>query len=266
MTLSATKNFFTQGWRIFEPDPAIESWRKSSLASCRQAVTNPANRQWLRHDGTWFAGVNALENNERGEVNGGPPISGQAVQFVSRQLDIQPIRWDKAQISVCYPGYPKVSDDEPETAFRYRLKRDAAHIDGLLRIGPEKRRFLREYHGFILGIPMVDFSHDASPLVVWNGSHEIARKTFRSVLDVYTPDGWEEIDLTEIYHALRRRIFEQCKRVEIAVKPGQVFVIHRLALHGMAPWGKNASAGSDGRMICYFRPEFADPVKWLQAP
>jgi hypothetical protein len=33
-------------------------------------------------------------------------------------------------------------------------------------------------------------------------------------------------------------------------------LIHRLALHGVAPWAEGAEAGPEGRMIAYFRPEF----------
>ncbi len=61
---------------------------------------------------------------------------------------------------------------------RYRRERDAAHVDGLLPEGEERRRHLREHHGFILGLPMVEFDREASPFVVWEGSHEIMRDIF----------------------------------------------------------------------------------------
>ena len=33
-------------------------------------------------------------------------------------------------------------------------------------------------------------------------------------------------------------------------------MIHRLALHGIAPWEEDAGADAEGRMIAYFRPVF----------
>jgi len=40
-----------------------------------------------------------------------------------------------------------------------------------------------------------------------------------------------------------------------------------MTLHGVAPWSQNASAGPDGRMIAYFRPEMSGGVPaWLSAP
>ena len=53
-------------------------------------------------------------------------------------------------LSVTYPGYPVQEHESDAPAFGYRLKRDAAHIDGLIRDGPDIRRFAREYHAFIL--------------------------------------------------------------------------------------------------------------------
>jgi hypothetical protein len=61
------------------------------------------------------------------------------------------ITWDRAQVSVCYPGYPKPMDGETDGQHRFRRDRDAAHVDGLLGLGQPKRRFLKEPHQFILG-------------------------------------------------------------------------------------------------------------------
>ena len=54
--------------------------------------------------------------------------------------------------------------------------------------------------------------------------------------------------------SLRRRIFAECPRVAVIARPGEAYAIHRLALHGVAPWQEEAPAGPDGRMIAYFRP------------
>ena len=47
---------------------------------------------------------------------------------------------------------------------------------------------------------------------------------------------WGEVDATEVYQATRRTIFETCERVTVTAKPGEAYLIHRLALHGVAPW------------------------------
>ena len=216
--------------------------------------------------GTWFAGVNALPNDCAGAVAGSKPLSGVAIEFINSSLGLSGFDWDKGQVSVCYPGYPQPMDTETPAAFRYRRYRDAAHVDGLLPEGPNRRRHLREYHGFVLGIPMVEFSDDASPFVVWEGSHEIIRLAARARFGDLPPDQWGEEDITEAYHQARQRVFDTCKRVEVSARPGEAFITHRLILHGVATWGASATAGEDGRMICYFRPDIGGPIEWLTAP
>jgi hypothetical protein len=157
-------------------------------------------------------------------------------------------------------------DSESEAAFVYRRDRDAAHVDGLLPEGPNRRRHLREYHGFILGIPLVEYSKAASPLVVWQGSHEIMRQTFMRAFEGLAASEWGDLDVTEVYHEARRQVFQSCSRVEIQAKPGQAYLVHRLALHGIAPWQPGADATEDGRMVCYFRPEIGGAEEWLYRP
>ena len=259
------EQYFDLGWCSFEKDSRVDTWIEHALDFARCSASDPSNAIWMRHGDTWFVGVNALKNDHTGAVSNGPPLQGQAIEFIERDLHLGEFEWDRAQVSICYPGYPQRSDDETEAAHNYRIQRDAAHIDGLLAEGHERRRFLKEYHAFILGIPMVKFSSDASPFVVWEKSHEITRQCFEKLLEQRQVEEWSSLDITEAYHALRRRIFTECKRIEIALQPGEVFLVHRLALHGMAPWRDRASAGPDGRMICYFRPELPNPRTWLEA-
>lgn len=259
-------DFLENGWCRFAADPALAEWVRRTLAAARAAVRAPENAEWLRCGGTWFAGVNVLPNDRFGAVPEGPRLAGAAVDFIHEDLGLAGFSWDRGQVSVCYPGYPEPMASETSAAFEYRRKCDAAHIDGLRRIGPDSRRFLREHHGFILGIPMSDSQNGASPLVVWQGSHEIARETFRSEFGDAPPETWGDIDITEAYHALRRRIFAHCTRVEVEARPGEAYLIHRLALHGIAPWAQRARAGEDGRMVAYFRPETSGPREWLEAP
>ena len=132
--------------------------------------------------------------------------------------------------------------------------------------GGARRRFLREHHGFILGIPLVEFDAEASPFVVWESSHELIRDALAERFHGLRPEQWTREDVTEVYHEARRSVFDACKRVEIAARPGEAYVVHRLSVHGVAPWPESASAGEDGRMICYFRPEMGDPLAWLTGP
>ena len=110
-------------------------------------------------------------------------------------------------MSVCYPGYPRSMPGESDAAFRYRLKRDTAHVDGLIPEGPERRRHLREHHGFLLGIPMSKVGGGASPLVIWRGSHLRIREMLLQLYDGLGPGVWGDVDVTEAYQAVRREDF-----------------------------------------------------------
>ena len=260
------KHFFSRGWCKFDADSRLLSWAEAALPAAVAARVDPAQGKWLRYQDTWFAGVNALDNNARGEVDGSGPLQGRAIDFIAAELGLDGFCWDRAQVSICYPGYPRPMHGESPARARYRRDRDAAHVDGLLREGPQQRRHLREYHGFILGIPMVEFDASASPFVVWEGSHEIMRSRFSERFAGIAPAQWGEQDITDVYHGAREQAFASCKRVEIHASPGEVFLAHRLILHGMAPWGELAQAGPDGRMICYFRPDTFGPREWLHNP
>ena len=258
-----SSSFFEKGWVKFDRDTKLENWVEHTLPSVKKTIAKKQNRQWLRCGGTWFAGVNILQNDASGSVEQGPCLEGSAVKFIRNALGITSLHLDPGQISICYPGYPKPMRDESDAAFNYRLKRDAAHVDGLLPEGDKRQRHLREHHGFILGIPMLESSPQASPVVVWEGSHERIRSAFKAHFSELPAHKWGELDVTELYQTTRREIFKHCRRIEIFAQPGEAYIIHRLALHGVAPWGENAWCSDDGRMICYFRPEIAGPWEWL---
>jgi hypothetical protein len=80
------------------------------------------------------------------------------------------------------------------------------------------------------------------------------REAFAAAFAGRPPATWPDIDITEVYIDARKRCFDTCRRVEIHARPGEAYIAHRLSLHGVAPWAEDATAGSDGRMICYFRP------------
>jgi hypothetical protein len=260
------RHFFDAGWCRFEYDPLLYRWVEAALAPARATLEDPRLAKWLRYQGTWFAGVNALPNDARGAVGDSGPLSGSAVDFIAGELGLKQFDWDAAQVSICYPGYPRPMTGESPGRTRYRRESDAAHVDGLLPEGSARRRHLREYHGFILGIPMVEFDADASPFVVWEGSQEIMRAAFGRRFCGLAPELWGEQDITDTYHAARKQALAECRRVEIHARPGEAFIAHRLVLHGMAPWREGATAGDDGRMICYFRPDPFGAYEWLNDP
>ena len=259
------ETFFEQGWCKFDHEPVLADWVEQTLPAARACVAASENAQWLRCGGTWFAGVNVLTNDATGMVPGGVVLGGRVVDFIHDELGLKDFDWEPGQVSVCYPGYPKPMVAESEAAFRYRLKRDAAHVDGLIPEGPERRRHLREHHGFLLGIPMVDAGAGAAPFVIWRGSHKLIRKAFNQRFEGLRPTEWGDVDVTELYQLTRRKIFETCERVELTARVGEAYLVHRLALHGVAPWASDAEASPDGRMIVYFRPEVGGPEGWLKA-
>lgn len=261
--------FQEKGWCKFPYDEHLANWIHAALPHARATVTDPAFAEWHRYGGTWFAGVNALANDAAGAVPGGAPVSGQAVDFIRGSLGLADLGknmpWDRAQISVCYPGYPKPMHGESDAVFDFRRNRDAAHVDGLLREGTDRRRRLKEYHAFILGIPLVEYSPDAAPFSLWEGSHIIFGNWFRETFANLPPEKWEEVDITAGYQRIRREVFETCRRVTVHAKPGESYLAHRHILHGMAPWGETARAGPDGRMIAYFRPALGDKQHWINS-
>lgn len=242
-------------------------WAAATRPVAERLAADPEQRAaWLRCGGTWYAGVNALPNAVDGSVpeERVPPLAGAPMAFIAETLGLAGIALDAAQISICYPGYPRQGDDESDAVFRFRRDRDAAHVDGLLREPPSRQRRLGETHAFVLGIPLGDVAPDAAPLVVWEGSHEIMRRAFRARFDDVPPDDWASEDITDCYVAARRECFEVCRRVPVHVPSGGAYIVHRLALHGVAPW---AGAETKPRAIAYFRPDpcfEASPAWWLE--
>jgi hypothetical protein len=215
-----------------------------------------ASDEPLRCGGTWAVGLDLLPNDPTGRVGG--------VDMPWADLGLAPEPLHRAQLSTVFPGYPQPSEEESAAAYAFRLNRDAAHLDGLLPTGSDRQRMVKEPHGWILGIPL---NHSTgSPLVVWEGSHEILRAALLAALAPHPPETWGNIDLTAAYAAARRRVFDTCARIELPTRPGEATLLHRLTLHGVAPWAKDASAPPEGRIIAYFRPLLSSVQDWLQRP
>jgi len=257
------KEFAERGWVKFAAEAAMLEWIAAARGPALAAMDDPANKDWWRCGGTWFVGVDALPNDAQGRVGNGPALSGAAVDFIHATLTLQHIASHRAQVSVCLPGYPKRGADESESQHNFRSRRDSAHVDGLHGEGTPKRRHLREYHDFILGIALDDGDEGAAPFVIWEGSHVVMQQMFRDQLRDLPPENWGEIDLTDAYSAARARVFETCRRVVIPARAGEAYVAHRFSLHGVAPWNESPLTQ---RAIVYFRPEGSAREAWLTAP
>ena len=259
----AEPDFFIKGWTKFAAEPATLDWVAAARGPALAAMHDPTHKDWWRCGGTWFVGVGALPNDAQGRVAGGPAFTGAAAAFIPDSLKREQIAAHQAQVSVCLPGYPKRGPDESASQHDFRARRDSAHLDGLHGEGTPKRRFLREFHDFILGIALDDGDEEAAPFVVWEGSHHILRAMLEAALGDTRPEHWGEIDLTETYKDYRARVFDTCRRVVVPARKGEAYVVHRFALHGVAPWGETAL---QQRAIVYFRPEGYGRAEWLTAP
>ena len=124
------------GFKVYPFEQPLADWAAAARAVTCSLMSEPSFKQTqMRHGGTWFVGVDALPNGADGSV-GDVPLNG------SWQRDVAaPDVWHKAQVSILYPGYPRQDADESEAAHRYRTIRFAAHVDGLLPVGPHRRRF-----------------------------------------------------------------------------------------------------------------------------
>jgi hypothetical protein len=201
-------------------------------------------------------GLDLLPNDATGRVG------GVDLPWADLGLVCEPLH--RAQLSTIHPNYPQPSIEESATAYAFRLNRDAAHLDGLLPIGANRHRMVKEPHAWILGLPLN--VSDASPLVVWQGSHLILQEALREAFAPYPPATWGDVDVTQAYTAARRRIFETCPRIALPVRPGEATLLHRLTLHGVAPWAAGATAPPEGRIIAYFRPLMGSVQDWLLLP
>ncbi|MDO9638793.1 MAG: hypothetical protein Q7J44_09640 [Pseudotabrizicola sp.] len=239
------------GWQQIGPHPALKDWARAALPLAQRVIAQ--SREPWRCGGTWFVGVDALPNGPDGAVAG--------AAFPWKALPLAPVALHPGQLSVIRPGYPQPSPDESAAAFAFRQTRDAAHLDGLLPIGPDRRRMIREPHRWILGLPLTDIR--ASPLVVWEGSHKVMAAALHAALNPHPPERWADIDVTRAYQAARAQVFDTCRRVELPAGIGEATLLHRLTVHGVAPWH---GAGQGDRIIAYFRPMMATVVDWIAEP
>lgn len=255
MSAEAKEVFERCGYIRFPFEQYIATWATHAQGACDGILDDPSNAIWWRHQHTWFVGVDALPNDERGQLPGGPPLQGSAIDFIRQRFGFSG-PWHRGQLSVCFPGYPMRDERETEQSHKYRMTRDAAHVDGLKGEGEPKRRHLREPHQFILGVPLNETEAGAAPFVIWEGSHIIMQEMFEAAFMGLHPNQWGDVDVTAAYQQTRRLVFETCRRVVVHAKPGEAYVAHRFSVHGVSPWiAETAEALSRAkRAIAYFRP------------
>lgn len=241
------------GWRKIGISKRIAAWSNAAHPVAVKALQETAEP--LRCGGTWAVGLDLLPNAADGSI-GGVPLPWDVLGLTPQPLH-------RAQLSTVHPGYPQPSPDETEAGYGFRLRRDSAHLDGLLAIGPEKRRMVKEPHAWILGLPLT--SSAASPLVVWEGSHLVMQAALSRVFAGHAPDTWGDVDITEAYQTARAEVFRSCNRLELPGVPGEAVVLHRHLIHGVAPWAEGAKAPPEGRIVAYFRPLMPSVAAWAAA-
>jgi hypothetical protein len=211
--------------------------------------------QNLRHGKTWFVGVDALPNAADGSIAGAP------LRGAWRDL-VPELPLHRAQLSIIFEGYPRQDPEESAANHRYRLNRCGAHVDGLLPIGADKRRFAREFHAYILALPLTKVT--AAPTVIWRGSHKIMQRALR---DAIRAAAVGTVDVTDAYQSARREVFAHCEQVPLRIVRGQAALLHPFILHGTQRWGDARDATGQGRMTAFFRPECkGGAAQWLAQP
>lgn len=250
------------GYVVFAHDPKTHLWAEAAWARIAPGLDAPERAHHWQCEGTWHVGVDALANGSKGQI-GDVPLDGAGIDAAQSLFGPQDLH--RAQVSVLRPGYPKPRAGESDGAFRYRLKRDAAHVDGLLPTGPKRRRMLGEPHAWILGLPLTQNDAAASALVVWQGSHRVMGQALSRALADLPPGPWPEVDLTDCYQQARRAVFETCARRELRAGPGAAILLHRHLLHGISPWQSGAAEDKTAqRAVAYFRPQFRENWRfWL---
>ena len=240
-----------RGWQRLGPTAGIKAWADAALPLARAALATTSDP--LRCGGTWAVGLDLLPNDDTGAV-GGVDLPWADLGLVREPLH-------RAQLSTIHPNYPQPSTEESATAYAFRLNRDAAHLDGLLPIGPDRQRMVKEPNAWILGLPLNRADAGAAPLVVWEGSHLVMQAALSPLLaQAEVP---AEVDITDAYQAARAEVFRTCARLELPGTPGEAVILHRHLIHGVAPWAAGATAEEPGRMVAYFRPLLDSVSEWI---
>ena len=269
-------NFYKNGWCFLDSDIENYQWIEATKVNILNKFEQKEfNISDFRSGSTWFAGVNFLDNGSEGDINGAS-FSSELWSEIYGKFGHGIKYWDTAQVSIFWKGYPKKDQSETEKAFKYRLKKYSAHVDGLIPIGSKKRRFAKEFHAFILGIPIMNNRIDSAPLVVWEGSHIIFRNLFRKLYTGLSKKKVSKLDVTEIYQKYRRKVFSTCTFRKVVSQKNQPYILDRHLLHGVIPWNETVNISpmsyqNDvfrlnpmfGRIVVYFRPSYKNSIDWV---
>ncbi|MBO9405868.1 hypothetical protein J7399_00390 [Shimia sp. R9_1] len=257
-------DFAARSWAKLPYDAAVRDWAASAWQAGQIAKDAPEHALWWDCENTWFIGVDALPNDAAGAIGAGPALTGAPVESILALYgEVLPLH--PGQLSITYPGYPRPRMGESEAGFRYRIKRDAAHLDGLQK-GEDGGRYIAEPHAWILGLPLTENVDTEAPLVIWEGSHEIMRTALLDALAAHPQDRWHAVDLQAPYQAARKQVFETCARVKVIAQPGEAILMHRLSVHGVSAWESEPEdlPSRECRAIAYFRPILpGGAVAWL---
>lgn len=256
-----------KGWHRLSASEELNAWSEVHLSAAQNCMGDKQHKQWWRYQNTWFAGVNALPNDDKGAVGDKPPLPQSLRQLLADYCQTSIQAMDQGQISALFPGYPQPDPQQSKAANHFRKHHFAAHLDGLVPHGPDRRRLLTEQHSFILGISLTDHPANAAPLMVWPGSHMILQKWLIDHLGSLPESDWCTFDLTQSYQQTRQQILADIQPQAIHLDQGDAYVFHRHMLHGMGSWPPKAvDHNAQGRILAYFRPCWHQPQAWLHGP
>ena len=269
-------NFIKNGWCFLDNGIENYRWIEATKANIRNKFRQKEYKDSdFRSGSTWFAGINFLDNEIGGDVDG-ISFSSALWSQISGKFGVGIKYWDTAQVSICWKGYPRKDRSESEKAFKYRLKKYSSHVDGLIPIGSSRKRFAKEFHAFILGIPIINNRVDSAPLMVWEGSHKIFRNMFRKVYAGLSETEISNLDVTEIYQKYRRKVFSTCPVRKVFSHNNQPYILDRHLLHGIESWSVPigdpllphldklfCTNPMSGRIVVYFRPAYKNPLDWI---
>ena len=236
----------------------VSHWAAAARPAAAAAARDPAKAHWLRCGGTWFVGVDALPNDAQGRVGERPAARRCRHGLHPRRTWHFPCRCTARRSRSATPAIRSPRREESEAAFSFRLKRDAAHVDGLLAEGPEQAPHPE-------GAARLYPRPDADRAIRRRSTaYRVGGLASASMRDMFEKAARRPCAGDLARHRPHRRLSGGAPRrssppaggSRLPSAPGEAVLLHRHLLHGVAPWGEVPTASADGRMIAYFRPEF----------
>ena len=120
-------DYSTKGWVALPFSRGLFHWANTVNNHVNQKLKLMGEAEKdVRCGGTWFPGVNFLDNDPHGNVDG-YNFPSDRTELIKKLEPAFSGFYDRAQISICYPGYPKRMVEESISAFNYRREKFAAH-------------------------------------------------------------------------------------------------------------------------------------------